>query len=155
MNPPINARVVVLVQKQSSSLILRISRRLQSRNANWWAVMNAKTSNVVKLEDRRFWKEVNERLALNALIMESAAHDKRLTKIDLVALITLLNNRQFSNMIRSLPGRWPEKSIQRLVNCGYLVDCGIVPNHAIPELAPYLHAFELSEREANREWWME
>lgn len=117
--------------------------------------MNAKTSNVVKLEDRRFWKEVNERLALNALIMESAAHDKRLTKIDLVALITLLNNRQFSNMIRSLPGRWPEKSIQRLVNCGYLLDRGIVPNHAVPELAPYLHAFELSEREANREWWME
>ena len=117
--------------------------------------MNAKPSNVVKLEDRRFWKEVNERLALNALIMESAAHDKRLTKIDLVALITLLNNRQFSNMIRSLPGRWPEKSIQRLVNCGYLIDCGIVPNHAVPELAPYLRAFELSDRESNREWWME
>ncbi|MBK8225531.1 MAG: hypothetical protein IPK73_31355 [Candidatus Obscuribacter sp.] len=117
--------------------------------------MSANPSNVVKLEDRRFWKEVNERLALNALIMESAAHDKRLTKTDLVALITLLNNRQFSNMIRSLPGRWPEKSIQRLVNCGYLIDCGIVPNHAVPELAPYLHAFELSEREANREWWME
>lgn len=144
-----------MVQKQPSSNILRISRRLPSRNANWMEIMSANPSNVVKLEDRRFWKEVNERLALNALIMESAAHDKRLTKIDLVALITLLNNRQFSNMIRSLPGRWPEKSIQRLVNCGYLIDCGIVPNHAVPELAPYLHAFELSDREANREWWME
>lgn len=117
--------------------------------------MIAKPSNVVKIEDRRFWKAVNERLALNALIMESAAHDKRLTKTDLVALITLLNNRQFSSIIRSLPGRWPEKSIQRLVNCGYLADLGIVANHALPELAPYLRAFELSERESKREWWME
>jgi hypothetical protein len=83
--PPCNARSLDMVQKQSSSLILRISRRLPSRNANWMAVMSANPSNVVKLEDRRFWKEVNERLALNALIMESAAHDKRLTKIDLVA----------------------------------------------------------------------
>lgn len=143
-----------LVQKQSACHIPRVSRSLRARTANWKAIMSAKTSNVVKLEDRRFWKEVNERLALNALIMESAAHDKRLTKTDLVALITLLNNRQFSNMIRSLPGRWPEKSIQRLVNCGYLIDCGLVPNHAVPELAPYLRAFELSDREANREWWM-
>lgn len=107
---------------------------------------------VVRLSERRIWRDMDERLAKNALIMQAAIDDSRLSRKDLQSLVDLLNGRAYSKRIACTPGRLPESSLKKLVKCGYLIDLGLLPNPALPELTPFLRMFYLTEREEKREW---
>lgn len=112
------------------------------------------SSNVISLDNRRSWRNFEKRLAQNAIVLNAAIKDPRLSREDLKLLSRLLDSRPFSGVMR-IPYT-PEKSLvvrcfRKLQKTGYLGAERVMYRHDLP-FQPTQWWFELTPREQARDW---
>lgn len=109
---------------------------------------------VISLDSRRVWRNIEKRLSQNALVLNAAIKDPRLSREDLKLLASLLNSRPVSNVMQipyTPEDSFVVSSFQKLQKAGYLGPEQIKYRPNLP-FKPTQWWFELTERELAREW---
>jgi hypothetical protein len=112
------------------------------------------SSNVISLDSRRSWRRFEKRLAQNALVLNAAIKDPRLSREDLKLLARLLDARPFSGVMQ-IPYTPDNQAVVRcfmkLQHTGYLGAEQVRKRHDLP-FKQTQWVFELTPREQTREW---
>jgi len=112
------------------------------------------SAQVISLDHRRAWRNLEKRLAQNALVLNAAIKDPRLSREDLKLLARLLDARPFSGVMQipyTPEDRFVVRCFKKLQQAGYLGDEQVKSRPDLP-FKPTQWWFELTEREQARDW---
>ncbi len=112
------------------------------------------SAQVISLDNRRAWRNLEKRLAQNALVLNAVIKDPRLSREDLKLLARLLNARPYSGIMQipyTPEDRFVVRSFRKLQQAGYLGAEQVKYRPNLPG-QPMQWWFELTEREQAREW---